>query len=223
MHKLKLRFLDSEPMFFAPESRIQQKPYWCCFLLRGGAPSLGVFGFCFCFLVFGPLLVTLWAASVFCFLAAGAFWTGLGTLFSALLHGPLPKSGMCISLPATLISAFCPPGDGLSVFCFSTKSTRVAQRFSGLLKFGVARAFFYACVRSLVFVFCFLFSAFCFLLSAFCFLLSAFCFLLFGFWLLYSAFCFLLSAFCFLFFGFWILDSHIHIHIHIHVCIRTWT
>ena len=167
MHKLKLRFLDSEPMFFAPESRIQQKPYWCCFLLRGGAPSLGVFGFCFCFLVFGPLLVTLWAASVFCFLAAGAFWTGLGTLFSALLHGPLPKSGMCISLPATLISAFCPPGDGLSVFCFSTKSTRVAQRFSGLLKFGVARAFFYACVRSLVFVFCFLFSAFCFLLSFF--------------------------------------------------------
>ena len=94
MHKLKLRFLDSEPMFFAPESRIQQKPYWCCFLLRGGAPSLGVFGFCFCFLVFGPLLVTLWAASVFCFLAAGAFWTGLGTLFFALLPGPLPKSGM---------------------------------------------------------------------------------------------------------------------------------
>ena len=92
MHKLKLRFLDSEPMFFAPESRIQQKPYWCCFLLRGGAPSLGVFGFCFCFLVFGPLLVTLWAASVFCFLAAGAFWTGLGTLFSALLHGPLPNT-----------------------------------------------------------------------------------------------------------------------------------
>ena len=180
MHKLKLRFLDSEPMFFAPESRIQQKPYWCCFLLRGGAPSLGVFGFCFCFLVFGPLLVTLWAASVFCFLAAGAFWTGLGTLFSALLHGPLPKSGMCISLPATLISAFCPPGDGLSVFCFSTKSTRVAQRFSGLLKFGVARAFFYACVRSLVFVFCFLFSAFCFLLS----------FLVFGFWILTFIFTF---------------------------------
>ena len=208
MHKLKLRFLDSEPMFFAPESRIQQKPYWCCFLLRGGAPSLGVFGFCFCFLVFGPLLVTLWAASVFCFLAAGAFWTGLGTLFSALLHGPLPKSGMCISLPATLISAFCPPGDGLSVFCFSTKSTRVAQRFSGLLKFGVARAFFYACVRSLVFVFCFLFSAFCFLLSAFCFLVFGCCILL-------SAFCFLLSFF--LVFGFWILTfiySHSHSRVH---------
>ena len=148
MHKLKLRFLDSEPMFFAPESRIQvsRNHTGVVFSSEGGLPHwvFSGFGFCFCFLVFGPLLVTLWAASVFCFLAAGAFRTGLGTLFSALLHGPLPKSGMCISLPATLISAFCPPGDGLSVFCFSTKSTRVAQRFSGLLKFGVARAFFYA-------------------------------------------------------------------------------
>ena len=193
MHKLKLRFLDSEPMFFAPESRIQQKPYWCCFLLRGGAPSLGVFGFCFCFLVFGPLLVTLWAASVFCFLAAGAFWTGLGTLFSALLHGPLPKSGMCISLPATLISAFCPHLEMASLFSAFRRnplgSLKGSLAFSSLgwLGHSFTRAY-----------------GLWFLYSAFCFLLSASCFLSF-------------------FFGFWILDSHIHIHIHIHVCIRTWT
>lgn len=54
---------------------------------------------------------------------------------------------------ATLISAFCSPGDGLSVFCFSTKSTRVAQRFSGLLKFGVARTFILLRVRTVFLVF----------------------------------------------------------------------
>ena len=138
MHKLKLRFLDSEPMFFAPESRIQQKPYWCCFLLRGGAPSLGVFGICLCFLVFGPLLVTLWAASVFCFLAAGAFWTGLGTLFSALLHGPLPKSGMCICLPATLISAFCPQAERCRVPQVGRRHARFTYRARYAPYYGLA-------------------------------------------------------------------------------------